>query len=73
MAVARQGQGSTMLYSVVTFVALFLVAAICAVIFYIKAEDWRNEFLASQQEMSDLATSAQVRNLPTLVGQKNKN
>jgi hypothetical protein len=73
MAVARQGQSNTMLYTVITFVALFLVAAICAVIFYIKAEDWRNESLANQQEMSELATPSQVRNLPTLIGPKNRN
>jgi hypothetical protein len=72
MAVARQGQSNTMLYTVITFVALFLVAAVCAVIFYIKAEDWRKEFLASQDEMKEVATPSQVSNLWTLIGQKDK-
>ncbi|MDD5134418.1 MAG: hypothetical protein PHP01_03280 [Phycisphaerae bacterium] len=73
MAVAHQGHSNTMLYTVITFVALFLVAAVCAVVFYIKAEDWRNEFLANQQDTSELASPAQIRNLPTLIGQKNRN
>ncbi|MHB0946462.1 MAG: hypothetical protein ACYC3B_04785 [Sedimentisphaerales bacterium] len=70
MAVARQGQSNTMLYTVITFVALFLIAGICAVVFYIKAEDWRNETLAAQQELSAFATSSQIRDIATIVGTK---
>ncbi|MFA6425286.1 MAG: hypothetical protein WCW64_03780 [Phycisphaerae bacterium] len=70
MAVARQGQSNTMLYTVITFVALFLIAGICAVVFYIKAEDWRNESIAAQQELSAFANSTEVRNIATIVGTK---
>ena len=72
MAVARQGQGNTMLYTVITFVALFVVAAILAVIFYLKSEDWRNQYLTSQQELSELASQNQLRNIGSLVGQKDR-
>ena len=49
MAVARQEQSNVMLYTVITFVGLFIVAAVLAVLFYIRSEDWRNQFLTSQQ------------------------
>jgi hypothetical protein len=71
MAVARQGQSNTMLYTVITFVALFLIAGICAVVFYIKAEDWRNESLAAQQDLSAFANPSEVRDIATIVGAKN--
>lgn len=70
MAVARQGQSNTMLYTVITFVALFLVAGIFAVVFYIKAEDWRNESIAAQQELSAFANASEVRDIATIVGAK---
>lgn len=72
MAVARQVQSNTMLYTVITFVGLFIVAAILAVIFYLKSEDWRNQYNASQQEMAELASQGQVRNIGSLVGQKDR-
>ena len=72
MAVARQGQSSTTLYTVITFVALFVIAATLAVIFYLKSEDWRDQYTKSQQETSELASQNQVRNIGTLVGQKDR-
>ncbi|MCX5633715.1 MAG: hypothetical protein NTW93_08600 [Phycisphaerae bacterium] len=72
MAVARQGQSNTTLYTVITFVALFVIAATLAVIFYLKSEDWRDQYTKSQQETSELASQNQVRNIGTLVGQKDR-
>ncbi len=72
MAVARQDQSGTMLYTVITFVALFIVAAVLAVIFYLKSEDWRNQYTTSQEEMAEIASQNQVRNIGTLVGQKDR-
>lgn len=73
MAVVRQGPGNTMLYTVITFVALFIVSAILAVIFYLKSEDWRDQYLTSQQDMAEFASQSQVRNIGSLVGQKDRN
>jgi hypothetical protein len=72
MAVARQEQGNVMLYTVITFVGLFIVAAVLAVLFYIKSEDWRNQFLTSQQNQEEFATSSEVQNVGTLIGQKER-
>jgi hypothetical protein len=72
MAVARQEQSNVMLYTAITFVGLFIISAILAVIFYIKAEDWRNQFLANQQQLEEIATSSEMQNVNTLIGQKEK-
>ncbi len=73
MAMARQTQSSTMLYTVITFVALFIIAAILAVVFYLKSQDWRDQYLASQQDMDEFASQNQMRNIGSLVGQKERN
>ena len=72
MAVARQGQGNTMLYTVITFVGLFVVVTILAVILYLKSEDWRDQYLASRQELNELASQDQLRDIGSLVGQKDR-
>lgn len=73
MAIVRQAQSNTMLYTVITFVALFIVAAILAVVFYLKSQDWRDQYLTSQRDMAEFASQSQVRNIGSLVGQKDRN
>ena len=73
MAVARQDQSSTTLYTVVIFVGLFVITMILTVVFYLKSEDWRNQYLISQQEQNKFATQSQMRNIGALVGQTQKN
>jgi len=72
MALVRQTQSNTMLYTVITFVALFIIAAILAVIFYLKSEDWRDQYLNSQRDMAEFASQNQVRNVGSIVGQKER-
>ncbi len=72
MAVGRQEQSGVMLYTVITFVGLFVISAILAVIFYIKAQDWQDQFLKSQQQQEELASAPEVQNIGTLVGQKDR-
>ncbi|OQA00386.1 MAG: hypothetical protein BWY69_01731 [Planctomycetes bacterium ADurb.Bin401] len=70
MAVGRQDQSSTMLYTAIVFVGLFIIAAVVAVVFYIKAEDWRTQYMTSQQNFEQVASSSDVANISNLVGQK---
>jgi len=70
MAAGRQEQSNVMLYTAITFVGLFIISAVLAVIFYIKSEDWRDKFTTSQQQLEEVATSSEVSNLGNLVGQK---
>lgn len=41
MAARQASQSNAMLYSMITFVALFVIAAVFAVIYYVKSEDFR--------------------------------
>lgn len=70
MAVSRQDQSNVMLYTAITFVALFLIAAVVGVVFYIKAEDWHTQFSQSQQNLSEIANSSEVSGVGNLIGQK---
>jgi predicted nucleic acid-binding Zn-ribbon protein len=70
MAVARQDQSSTMLYTAIVFVGLFIIAAVVAVVFFIKAQDFRDQLTQSQQQLSEIANSSEVSSIGTIVGQK---
>ncbi|MCD4832115.1 MAG: hypothetical protein K8R02_10000 [Anaerohalosphaeraceae bacterium] len=72
MAVARQPQSNAMLYTVITFVALFLIAAILAVVFYLKSEEWRNLHQDTQAEIANLASAKELRSLPAFIGAKDR-
>lgn len=72
MAIARRNQSSTSLYTVIMFVALFVITTILTVVFYLKSEDWRNQYLISQQEQAKFATQTEMRNIGALVGQTQK-
>jgi predicted nucleic acid-binding Zn-ribbon protein len=68
MATRQGSQSNAMLYSLITFVALFIAATVCAVIFYVKSEEYRTN---SENAMEDLAKVANVRensNLTKIVG-----
>ncbi|MFZ9024942.1 MAG: hypothetical protein ACO3BO_09380, partial [Anaerohalosphaeraceae bacterium] len=41
MAARQASQSNAMLYSMITFVALFVIAAVFAVVYYVKSEDFR--------------------------------
>ncbi len=68
MPAGKSSESSAMLYTVITFVALFLVATTCAVIFYVKAEDFKTQRDASDSTMSALANSSERNSLAKIVG-----
>lgn len=61
-----------MLYATVTFVALFLIATVTAVIFYLKTEEYRTQAANLQTQMDDLATTAELRKIGAIVGEKQR-
>jgi outer membrane murein-binding lipoprotein Lpp len=65
---ARGSQSNTMLYSLITFVGLFVIATVCAVIFYIKAEDSRSQFQAQQGNVDKIASVREQTALNRIVG-----
>ncbi len=57
-----------MLYTLVAFIGLFVATTTAAVIFYIKAEEYRNQAASLQTQRDELATAAELRKIGALVG-----
>jgi hypothetical protein len=68
MPAGKPSHGNTMLYTVLTFVGFFLVAAVCAVFFYIKAEDFKTQRDDTAVDLGKLASEKEVRELSKTVG-----
>ena len=68
MATRQESQSNAMLYSLVTFVTLFIAATVCAVIFYTKSEGYRTNYENSAADMLKIANAAENRNLAKIVG-----
>ncbi len=61
-----------MLYTVITFVALFIVAMVFAVIFYVKAEDFKTRLSDHSNNMANIASEKEQRSLTKVIGKKLK-
>jgi len=61
MPAGKLSQSNAMLFTVLTFVAFFLIAAVCAVIFYIRAEDYKTQRDDIRDETAQLANEKQRR------------
>ncbi|KPK41997.1 MAG: hypothetical protein AMJ65_08315 [Phycisphaerae bacterium SG8_4] len=59
-----------MLYTLITFVGLFIAATTIAVIYYVKAEEYRTGLADLQREMDELATSTERNSLSATVGER---
>jgi len=70
MPPGKRRQSNAMLYTLITFVGLFIAATTVAVIYYVKAEELRTQSDDLQQEMDRLATREEARNLGNIVGTK---
>ena len=68
MATRQGSQSNAMLYSLITFVALFIAATVCAVIFYVKSEEYRTNSENAAAELAKVANPTENRNLTKIVG-----
>jgi len=68
MPAGKSSQTNVMMYTVIIFVALFLIAMICAVIFYVKSENYKIQADNLAGEISDMATPAEQRSLSKIIG-----
>jgi hypothetical protein len=57
-----------MLYTLITFVGLFIATTTVAVIFYVKAEEYKTGEADLQGQLKNLATSTERNELPSTVG-----
>ena len=71
MPAARRKQSNAMLYTLIVFVGLFIVATTAAVFYYVKAEDYRitgNEYLT---KLETYATTDEQDDVGSIVGAAN--
>jgi len=68
MAARQTSQSNTMMYALVTFVALFIIATAFAVIYYVKSEEFRTQAELAKGDLSSIATSAEKNSLGRIVG-----
>lgn len=73
MSAAKRSQSNTMLYTLVIFVGLFIVATALAVIFYVKYEEQMEAAQTAQENLQEYASPRQQRNIDKLVGSKQRN
>jgi hypothetical protein len=70
MPARRRKQSNAMLYTLITFVGLFIATTTVAVIYYVKAEEYRNAQTDLQRELDNFATDRERNNLGNIVGAK---
>ncbi len=59
-----------MLYTLITFVGLFIATTTVAVIYYVKAEEYKNAEADLQRELDNFATNSERNDLGNIVGAK---
>jgi hypothetical protein len=66
---ARQGsQSNAMLYALITFVALFVIATVAAVVYYVKSEEFRTMAQTAKDDLSKIASPGEKNALAKIVG-----
>ena len=70
MPARRRKQSNAMLYTLITFVGLFIATTTVAVIYYVKAEEYRTAEADLQREFDNLANDRERQGLGTIVGTK---
>jgi hypothetical protein len=63
---------NTMLVALITFVGLFLLTTAIAVIYYLKAEEYRTKAVTLQNQTDELATQAELRKIGAIIGEKQR-
>ena len=70
MPPGKRRQSNAMLYTLITFVGLFIAATTVAVIYYVKAEELRTRSDDLQEQMDTLASREEARGIGGIVGTK---
>ncbi|MDH4241211.1 MAG: hypothetical protein OEW48_16760, partial [Phycisphaerae bacterium] len=72
MSPAKRQQSDAMLYTLILFVFLFIVATTVAVIYYVKFEDQRTITEKAQSDLQEVATPVELQRIGTIVGAKTR-
>ncbi len=68
MPIGKKSTGDSTLYALIAFVALFIVAATVAVIYYLKFEEQRGLADTAQKRMAEYASPAEVQKIGAIIG-----
>jgi uncharacterized protein YukE len=67
---AKQGQGNATTIALVTFVVLFLLTTVAAVVFYVKWDEQKSIAADALRNRQAAATDEEIRNFSAIVGEK---
>ena len=70
MPATRRSQSNAMLYTVVVFVGISIIASVIAVVFYIKYEDQQANIRQAQSNFSEMVSDQDWRRIASIVGEK---
>jgi hypothetical protein len=70
MPAGKRRQSNAMLYTLITFVGLFVVATTAAVIYYVKAEELSTRDKERQDETNRLVSQEELRSIGAIVGNR---
>jgi hypothetical protein len=68
MPAGKQSQSSAMLYTLIAFVTISIIATVCAVYFYVKAEDYNTQRLNTEDSLKQYASEAERSQIARIVG-----
>ena len=72
MPAGKGQQSNGWLYAAITFIGLFLVALVVAIIFYLKFEDQRTIANDAQRDLNEMVTKSEWRNRGKIIGAKQR-
>ncbi|MBN1360799.1 MAG: hypothetical protein JW993_09415 [Sedimentisphaerales bacterium] len=70
MPPGKRRQSNAMLYTLMTFVGLFIIATTAAVVYYVKAEELRTRADEAERELSTVASSSEISRMGDIVGER---
>lgn len=68
MAARQASQGNAVMYTMITFVALFIIAAVFAVVYYVKSEEFRTQAELAKEDLQSIASPSEKGSLARIVG-----
>ena len=70
MPAGKRHQSSSVLYTLVLFVGLFIISSVLAVVFYTKSEDFKDRLDMLETSTDELANADERLKLGSLVGSR---
>ena len=73
MAARQASQSNAMMYALITFIALFIIATTVAVIYYVKSEEFRIQAEDAKDDLQKIVEPSERNSLAKIVGKPTEN